>query len=123
VVLGLWRLNRARLARHPELVLRRHQKELLASDLRRVEQACAAGNISEFLALCRTTIQNQMGLSWQVAPTAISLADLRNRLRPDSPLLEIFGAAGEAAYGGATLSPETMRDYLDKMKNELEALP
>lgn len=123
VAIGLWRLNRARLARHPEVVLRRQQKELLASDLRLVEQACSAGNSSEFLALCRTAIQNQMGLSWQVAPTAISLADLRNRLRPDSPLLEIFGAAGEAAYGGATLSPETMRDYLNNMKKELEAQP
>ncbi len=123
VALGLWRFNRTRLARHPEVVLRRHQKELLDSDLRRVEHACEDGNSSEFLALCRTAIQNQMGLSWQVAPTAISLADLRGRLRPDSPLLEIFGAAGEAAYGGATLSPEKMRDYLAKMKIELEALP
>ncbi len=121
--IGLWRLNLARLARHPEVVLRRQQKELLASDLRQVEQARASGNSLEFLDLCRTAIQNQMGLSWQTAPTAISLADLRNRLRPDSPLLEIFGTAGEAAYGGATLSPEKMRDYLDKMKKELETLP
>ncbi len=121
--IGLWRLNRARLARHPELVLRRRQKELLASDLKRVEQAWAEGDGSEFLALCRSTIQNQLGLAWHLAPTAISLADLRSRLRPDSPLLEIFSAAGEAAYGGATLSPAKMRDYLDKMKKDLEALP
>jgi hypothetical protein len=123
VALGLWRLNRARLARHPELVLHRHKKELLASDLKRVEQALQNGNNLEFLDLCRTAIQHQLGLAWRVAPTAISLADLRNRLQPNSPLLEIFGAAGEAAYGGATLSPEKMRDYLDKMKKELETLP
>jgi hypothetical protein len=123
LALGIWRLRRARLARFPEKVLRRRQKEMLAFDLRQVEQANMAGNSLEFLALCRTAIQNQLGLSWRMAPTAISLADLRSRLHPESRLLEIFSVADEAAYGGATLSPEKMRDYLGQMKKELEELP
>ena len=43
-------------------------------------------------------------------------------LQPDSPLVEIFRAAEEAAYGGATLTEEKMQEYLIALKRELEDL-
>jgi hypothetical protein len=40
----------------------------------------------------------------------------------DSQLIEIFSAAEEAAYGGATLTNQKMQDYFITLKTELEEL-
>ncbi len=80
------------------------------------------GKQSSFLTLSRTAIQNQLGLLWDIEPAALSLADIRNRLNTDSPLIEIFQAAEEAAYGGASLTEEKMQDYFIALKTELENL-
>ncbi len=120
--LFLWQLRRLNLTKHPERELRRRKNHLLIRDLNQVEQAYASGNSREFLASARTAMQNQMGLSWNMAPTAISLTGLKIRLGPDAPLVAIFAAADAAAYGGATLSREKMQDYLQTMKRELEGL-
>jgi len=119
----LLQLRRLNLQKHPEKELQRRKSHLLASDLKLVEQAYTAGNSLLFLGASRTAMQNQMGLSWNMAPTAISLTSLKGRLGPDAPLVEIFAAADAAAYGGATLSREKMHAYLQTMKKELEALP
>ena len=119
----VWQLRRLNLQKHPEKVLRRRKSHILASDLKQAEQACAAGNALDFLLFSRTAIQRQMGLSWNMAASAISLEGLKNRLGLQSPLVEIFAAADAAAYGGATLSREKMQNYLQIMKKELEALP
>lgn len=120
VALGIWQLHRANLAKHPERDVRLRKSHLLGSDLNRVEQAFNSGNSLEFLASSRIAMQNQMGISWNMAPSAISLADLKNRLGPESPLVEIFAAADAASYGGAALSQEKMQDYFTTMKKKLE---
>jgi ABC-type bacteriocin/lantibiotic exporter with double-glycine peptidase domain len=119
----LLQLRRQNLQKHPEKELQRRKNQLLAADLNLVEQAYTAGNSLLFLGAARTAMQNQMGLSWNMAPTTISLTSLKDRLGSDAPLVEIFAAADAAAYGGATLSREKMQDYLQTMKKELEALP
>ncbi len=125
LALFLWRLRQLNLEKHPEKDLRRRKNHIFASDLNRVKQAYLSGNSREFLASARTAMQNQMGLSWDMAPTAISLATLKNRLDEGSPLVEIFAAADAAAYGGydgATLSQAKMQEYLKAMEIELEVL-
>jgi hypothetical protein len=119
----LLQLRRQNLQKHPEQALQRRKGHLLASDLNLVEQAYTAGDSLLFLASARTAMQNQMGLSWNMEPTAISLTGLKDRLGADASLVEIFAAADAAAYGGATLSREKMQAYLQIMKKELEALP
>ncbi|MDK9705463.1 MAG: BatD family protein [Desulforhopalus sp.] len=121
--LGLWQLRQRKLADNPQKAQQRRKRHLLAADLRRAEQAFHAGQSVAFLESCRTAIQNQMGLAWNMAANAISLADLKARLEVDSPLVEIFTAADAAAYGAATLSKERMQDYLASMKKALEAMP
>ncbi len=122
IAIGIWQLRRANFAKHPERELRLRKSHLLGNDLNRVEQAYNSGNILEFLALSRTAIQNQTGISWNMAPSAISLADLKNRLGAESPLVEIFAAADAASYGGAELSRAKMQDYFTTMKRKLEEL-
>ena len=122
VALFLWQLRHKHLEKHPEKKLQRQKADLLARDMHNVEQAFKTGKSNDFLFSCRTAMQNQMGLSWNMAPTAISLASLKNRLGANSPLVEIFAATDAAAYGGATLSREKMQEYMQTMNRELEGL-
>jgi hypothetical protein len=116
------RLRQRNIERHPEFERQRRKKHLLDNDLKLVEQAQAAGNSTSFLTLSRTAIQNQLGLLWNIEPAALSLADIKSRLKTESPLIAIFQAAEEAAYGGATLTNEKMQDYFITLKTELENL-
>jgi len=122
LALFVLKLRQQNIEKHPEIELQRRKKHLLGNDLKLVEQAQAAGNSTSFLTLSRTAIQNQLGLLWNIEPAALSLADIRSRLKPESPLIAIFQAAEEAAYGGATLTDEKMQDYFITLKTELEDL-
>ena len=108
--------------KHPEIRILQRQKQLLASDLEKINQAQLSGDSMAFLSWCRTAIQNQLGPLWNIEPTAISLTDLRTRLQPNSALIEIVTTAEEAAYGAATLSTDTMADYYREIAKELEEL-
>jgi hypothetical protein len=122
LVLLVLRLRRKNIDNHPEREVHRQKKLLLDNDLKNVEQAQAAGDGQAFLTHGRTAIQNQLGPLWHIEPAALSLADISNRLPADAPLIVIFRAAEEAAYAGATLSNEKMRDYFLTLKTELENL-
>ncbi|MGB3210656.1 MAG: BatD family protein [Desulforhopalus sp.] len=108
--------------KHPEIQLNKQRKLLLENDLKKVKQAQAAGDGLAFLSCCRTAIQNQLGLRWNIEPAAISLADIENRLNGNSELIALFSAAEEAAYGGATLTTQKMQNYYITLKTELEGL-
>ncbi len=122
LTLFVFKLRRHNIEKHPEIELKKRKKLLLANDLKRIEQAKAAGDAFTFLTLGRSAIQNQLGLLWSIEPAALSLADIRSRLQADSPLIAIFQAAEEAAYGGATLTIEKMQNYFTTLKTELEEL-
>ncbi len=119
-LLQLWRQN---LARHPEKQMQKKRHRTLAHDLKEVEETFTAGDSMAFLAAARKAMQNQLGLSWDMPPHAISLAGLKERLGLQSPLIEIFAAADAATYGGASLAREKMQSYLQSIKRELEDLP
>ena len=120
--LSILRIRQRNIEKHPEIQLKRQKRLLLESDLKKVEQAQSVGDGPAFLSFGRTAIQNQLGLLWNIEPAALCLADINGRLKADSHLLEIFRAAEEAAYGGATLTDKKMQDYLVTLKTELEDL-
>lgn len=122
IVLLLHNIRQQQRAKHPEREHRRRIKLRLTEELEKIDRARSAGDGFAFLALCRTAIQNQLGLRWNMTPSAISLADLKSRLQAESSLIEIFRAADEAAYGGAAPSGEKMMEYQGKLTTELEAL-
>ena len=74
-----------------------------------------------FLKNCREIIQCKLGLVWKVEPTTITLSDLQQKLSADSPLLEIFRAAEQQAYGGTYLDKE-LGNYLNILEKELEGI-
>ena len=117
-----FRLRIRNLKKHPELQLQKRRQELLTGDLAKLSQAKDSGDGSLFLALCRQSIQQQLGLLWQVEGSAISLADIKDRLGDTTDLTKIFAAAEQAAYGTSELSSETMQVYFEGLKKELENL-
>lgn len=117
----LW-IRKQNIEKHPEIERQKKKKVLLEDDLKRVAEAQAKGDGPAFLGYCRMAMQNQLGRLWDIEPTALSLADLKNRLNTDSHLIEIFSAAEEAAYGGATLTEGKMQDYIITLQRELENL-
>lgn len=124
VLLALFvlKVRQRNIEKHPEIQLQKQKKMLLENDLKKVELALTVRDSPSFLSSCRTAIQNQLGLLWNIEPAALSLADIRTRLNANSHLIEIFSAAEEAAYGGATLTDQKMQDYLITLKTELEDL-
>jgi hypothetical protein len=110
------------LAKHPELQLQKKRSQLLAGSLSKILEAKNSVDGPLFLALCRQSIQQQLGLLWNVEGAAISLADIKNRLDNQTALKEIFQAAEQAAYSTTALPPETMQIYFEQMKKELEEL-
>jgi len=122
LLVAFFNIHTRNLAKHPELQLQKKRRQLLAESLARVSGAKSSGDGPLFLALCRQTIQQQLGLLWNVEGSAISLADIKNRLNTRPPLIEIFQAAEQAAYSTTALPPETMQIYFEKMKKELEEL-
>ncbi len=117
-----FRLRIRSLEKHPELQLQKRRQELLAGDLAKLSQAKDSGDGSLFLALCRQSIQQQLGLLWQVEGSAISLADIKDRLDNTTDLIEIFATAEQAAYGTSELSSATMQIYFEQLKRALEEL-
>ena len=116
--------RRQNMEKHPEIEQQKTERDCCwINDLKKIEQAQAARRWSHpFFLLSKTAIQNQLGLLWNIEPAALSLADIKNRLTDNAQLLEIFQAADEAAYGGASPYRKKMQEYIITLKTELEEL-
>ena len=97
-------------------------KHLLTLRAEEIETACNGNDSRRFLAICRTSIQEQLALLWETESAAITLADLHRRLAEDSPLIVIFSAAEESAYSGQELNNEQMQEFSKSLQKELEGL-
>lgn len=122
LLLFVLKMRQQNIEKHPEIQMKKQKKLLFENDLKKVEHAQAAGDGFSFLSFSRTAIQNQLGLLWNIEPAALSLADIRSRLKVDSQLIEIFSVAEEAAYGGPSLTNQKMQEYSTTLKTELEEL-
>jgi len=108
--------------RNPERQLRATMKKRLGHHLKKIDQARSKNDSREFLALCRSAIQEQLGLHWQTEAAAITANDLEQRLEPGSSLITVFQMADQAAYGGLNLSAKEMDFHYSRIQEELGAL-
>ena len=122
IIAGIMKNRATRYANNPRLQRDQEMKHLLGLRMAEIDTALSAHDTKGFLATCRKTIQEQLGLVWNVEAAAITLADLKKRLPEDSVLLGVFSAADESAYGGQELSQQQMQEFSDHLKIELEAL-
>ena len=116
------KIRSTRYANDPRLQRDQAMKHLLGLRVTEIDKALSTHDTRGFLASCRKTIQEQLGLVWGVEAGAITLADLEKRIPEDSILLEVFSAAEESAYGGQELNQQQMQDFSDRLKSELEGL-
>ncbi len=116
------RFRQAKLAGNPRLQRQRSMQQLQSQREKEMSLCFTAGDSHGFLRSCRTLIQEQLGLLWDMEAAAITLSDLQGRLTPDSVLVGIFKAAEESAYSGQELSKEQMQEFSAGLKKELEAL-
>ena len=116
------KIRAARYAGNPRLQRNQAMKHLLLLRVKEIEEALAMNDARGFLAACRRAIQEQLGLVWETEAGAITYADLQKRLPGDSPLLTIFSAADESAYGGHGLNSQQMQGFVDDLKKELEGM-
>ncbi len=122
VIAVIIKARNTRYANNPRLQREQAMKHLLGLRVTEIDKALSAQDTRGFLVTCRKTIQEQLGLVWDVEAGAITLADLKKRLPEDSVLLAVFSAADESAYGGQELSRQQMQEFSDRLKSELEGL-
>ncbi len=109
-------------AANPALSRQQEMTRLLELRLQEMKHTREQGDVPNFLAACRKAMQEQLGLLWQTEPEAITLADLRQHLAEEAPLLTIFATAESSAYIGSTLSSQEMADYAAQVERELRQL-
>lgn len=122
VAVILLKIRARRLANNPVLCRQQEMVRLLDLRLQEIRMAQEQGNSRDFLAICRRAIQEQLGLLWQTGPGAITLADLHQRLVPDSELVALFATAESDAYAGHLLSSQEMAEYAGKLEYALRKL-
>lgn len=113
-------LRRKYLAKNHTALQQKHIKQKSRSQLAELKKTLDSGKSDIFLAICREIIQHHLGHLWQMEPSAITLYDLRNRHDTPSPLLEIFTAAQQYAYGGRNLSKDEMQRFYSTLQTTLE---
>lgn len=121
-VLAAVRLHHRRQRANPELREKRARRLKLHEDFSQLEDSLKQNDSHRFLHLCRNILQQQLGQWWRMEPEAISLVDLTQRLPADSPLIAIYRATDEAAYGGTTPSHEIVSRFYHQLRQELEKL-
>ncbi|XOF33641.1 MAG: BatD family protein [Candidatus Electrothrix sp. YB6] len=115
-------LHRKKLENDPAILLRKQVKQQLAQHYQAMQQAIAAQDQERFQQHCRTAVQQRTGEVWGLAPEAITLADLEQRLPEDAPLRNIFSRLEQSGYAGEHLAQAELEETLQTTRNELEKL-
>jgi len=113
------KIKKARFAANPELQRQKSMTQLRGVREQEIETCLLARDSRGFLSACRTAIQEQLGLLWNMEAAAITLADLQKRLPSDSAFCRIFSAAEESAYSGQELTTKQMQQFAADLKKEL----
>ncbi|MCW5199196.1 hypothetical protein VU05_00405 [Desulfobulbus sp. F1] len=115
-------LRRKKLESNPSLVLRKQVEKKIARHFREMKAAAAAKDQERFRLHCQEAVQKRTGAAWGRAPEAITLADLRERLPADAPLLALFARLEQSSYAAQHLEKAEMEAMLQIAQQELDKL-
>lgn len=90
-------------------------EKMLAEKDRTLQIALEGGEDDLFLRTCREMIQIRVAQGQNRESSTLTLADLRNILPADSPLVELFSATQEQVYGGRQLTKPEMVRYRQQL--------
>jgi hypothetical protein len=115
-------LKQRMLARDPGILRRKKVQACLAVHYEEMDKALAIPDQETFQQHCRAAIQQRAGEAWELAPEAVTLADLEQRLPADAPLRAVFSRLEQSGYAGEQLSQDALQEILHITKNELDKL-
>ncbi|RPJ34782.1 MAG: protein BatD [Verrucomicrobiaceae bacterium] len=93
-VLAWWRARR----NDPRRIAAAEVERISCEALRSAKQCAATGDATGFFAAARLAIQQRLGMRWNQAARAITLAEIEARLPGDSPVAAFFREADHHAY-------------------------
>ncbi len=115
-------LKQRRLAKNPSILRRKKVQGRLAIHYEEMNKALVILDQEAFRQHCRATIQQRTGEVWGLAPEAVTLADLEQRLPADAPLRVVFTRLEQSGYAGEQLSQDELQEILQTTRNELDKL-
>ncbi|MCI5165109.1 MAG: protein BatD [Candidatus Electrothrix sp. GM3_4] len=115
-------LQQRRLARDPSILRRKEVQGRLAEHYEGMNKALAIQDQEIFHQHCRSAIQERTGEVWGLAPEAVTLADLEQRLPEDAPLRTAFVRLEQSGYAGEQLAQTDLEGILQITRNELDKL-
>ena len=111
-----------RLARDPSILRRKEVAGRLAEHYEGMRKALAVQDQEVFHLHCRAAIQERTGEVWGLAPEAVTLADLEQRLPDESLLRTVFTRLEQSGYAGEQLAQADLEEILQTTRNELDKL-
>lgn len=99
---------------------RKNGNALLQKNRKRI--LLAQENNMDVITVCRAAIQSQAGHIMNMEPAAITLKNLKNNKKISERLVSLFEFTEQSVYGGAPLSDEQLKDFIDQTIQELEGL-
>jgi hypothetical protein len=87
--------------------------------LAQMQAAARAGDVALFFDSARTALQSMLAARWQLAPEAITAAELEDRLGVESDIRELFALADEAKYSGHKLNATDFARWLRIVRRQL----
>ena len=84
--------------------------------------SAAAMDAMGFFTAARRAIQEHLGLLWDQAPQAITLAEVSERLPADSPVIGLFREADSYEYGRQQASAESFPKWKKSLDQALQTL-
>ncbi|WP_339134442.1 MAG: BatD family protein [Candidatus Electrothrix sp. GW3-4] len=115
-------LRQRRWARDPSFLRHKEVQERLAGHYEGMKTALATQDQEAFRQHCRAAIQERAGEVWGLAPEAVTLADLEQRLADEAPLREVFVRLEQSGYAGEQLAQADLEEILQTTRNELDRL-
>lgn len=111
-----------RLVRDPSILRRKEVQRRLNEHYEGMKKAVSAQDQEVFHQHCRAAIQQRAGEAWGLAPEAVTLADLEQRLSADAPLRRVFTSLEQSGYAGEQLTQAALEEIFQTTRSELDKL-
>lgn len=122
ISLAWLRYTRQARLKNPSLTRNKESAALLHSNLQKIRSAQETGNRLLVLSNSRNAIQQQAGLLFQMEPSAITVASLRQHAPGSEELIALLELAEQGAYGGSSMDKDELEEFVDRVAQELEKL-
>jgi hypothetical protein len=117
---GIWIRRGMRTANDPDEVRRHTAQRAIQQYLDEMSAAASTRDTKRFFQAARATIQEKLALRWNLAPAAITTAEINSHLNGDgAEICRLFAYADQVAYSGQEMTGEDFAQWSAIVQNEL----